>query len=230
MQMEYRKQKQKKLKRGLRMNTFLERFDSFGQALPVFNIKGTEKVSTLTGGISTVLIAVILLTYSSLKLLQLVSKENPNVSEVNELDYYNFEEVLSLQDIDFKIAFSVEGYLSREIKDNPKYVKYIVRQFGKENGYPYERILPYHKCTLEDWKALPMPDKGSFDALAEIKDNPKRGMYCLDLDQEVNLYGNERNANYASLEIILAPCNYVHSHLGYEEDSVHPECIADLNK
>ena len=26
------------------------------------------------------------------------------------------------------------------------------------------------------------------------------------------------------------PCNYIHSHLGYTEDFVTPECIADLEK
>lgn len=77
---------------------------------------------------------------------------------------------------------------------------------------------------------MPVPDKGSFDAIAEIKKNPKRGMYCLDLDEEISLFGNERNDNYASLEIVLVPCNYVHSHLGYEGDSIHPECIADIAK
>ena len=113
--------------RGLQLSNFFGRFDSFAKPLPAFNIKGAESVQTLTGGIFTLFITVIILIYSSLKLLQLASKENPNVSEVNELDFYNFKEVLSLQEIDFKIAFSVEGYLDKEIKDEPKYVKYLVR-------------------------------------------------------------------------------------------------------
>ena len=77
---------------------------------------------------------------------------------------------------------------------------------------------------------MPAPDIASFDVIADIKSDPKRGMYCLDQDEEIDLYGNERNNNHARLEIILLPCNYVHSHLGYEGDSVHPECIADLAK
>ena len=68
-----------------------------------------------------------------------------------ELDFYNFEEVLSLKEINFKIAFSVEGYVEREVKDDPRYVKYLVRTFGKKDGKEFEQILPYHKCIEEDW-------------------------------------------------------------------------------
>ena len=55
-------------------------------------------------------------------------------------------------------------------------------------------------------------------------------MYCIDRDDEVQLeiYGIESNNNFRQLDVIAVPCNYLHGHLGYKGDSIHPECIADL--
>ena len=216
--------------KGLKMHSMLERIDAFGQRIPAFNMKGRTRVHTLTGGCFTFFVVVILLVYSSITLLQLMNKHNPSVSEVKELDFYNFKEILSLKDIDFKIAFSVEGYHSRELKNDHRYVKYLVRTFGFKDGVQFEEILDFHECTDDDWATFQKPDKSSFDTIAEIKRNPKRGMFCLDKEVDIRVYGNERNDNYQRLELVLVPCNYIHTHLGYEGDSVHPECVADLAK
>ena len=42
------------------------------------------------------------------------------------------------------------------------------------------------------------------------------------------VFGEEINAEYQRLEIVLVPCNYLHTHLGYTEDFISDECIADL--
>ena len=55
-------------------------------------------------------------------------------------------------------------------------------------------------------------------------------MYCLDWTEDILLHGNERNDEYTRIEVVLNPCNYIHSHLGYEGDRVHPDCIPDLDK
>ncbi len=70
------------------------------------------------------------------------------------------------------------------------------------------------------------------DQLAVIKGDPERGMYCLDRNQleGIEIYGDEKNQNYARLEILLLPCNYLHTELGWTEDTIHPECIGDLAK
>ena len=49
------------------------------------------------------------------------------------------------------MAFTVEGYHSRERKDDPAYVKYLVRIFGRKNRVEYEKFIPYHLCEDEDW-------------------------------------------------------------------------------
>lgn len=123
-------------------------------------------------------------------------------------------------------------YHNRETKDDHRYVKYVARLFTIVDGEQFERVLSYHKCTAEDWDSFSPPNKSSFDSFSVIKKDPKRAMYCIDdadLDA-ISIYGNERNENYSRLEVILVPCNYVHSYMGYEGDSVHPECIADREK
>ena len=54
-------------------------------------------------------------------------------------------------------------------------------------------------------------------------------MYCLDWDdddvEDMLIYGNNKNDEYSRLDIILVPCNYVHSYLGYEDDYISDECL-----
>ena len=80
-----------------------------------------------------------------------MDRHNPNVAQMTEKNYYDYNEQLDLNEINFRLAFSVEGYHSREHKDDHKYVKYLVRIFGKENGKEYEKMIPFHKCTDSDW-------------------------------------------------------------------------------
>ena len=56
-------------------------------------------------------------------------------------------------------------------------------------------------------------------------------MFCVDWNEGENLqiYGNEKNDEYQRVELVLTPCNYLHTHLGYEGDTIHPECVADLD-
>lgn len=86
----------------------------------------------------------------------------------------------------------------------------MVRTFGKKDGEEFERILPTHECTDEDWDLFPPADKHSLDGITNIREDPKRGMFCLDKDEDISIYGNERNDNFQSLRIYFLPCNYIH--------------------
>ena len=57
-------------------------------------------------------------------------------------------------------------------------------------------------------------------------------MFCLDWndDEPFELIGNSIDDNYTRLEIVLVPCNYMHTQLGYQDDSINPECIGDLEE
>ena len=123
------------------------------------------------------------------------------------------------------------------MKDSDEFVKYLVRMFGIKDGVEYEKILPFHKCTETDWAQFAPPQKGSRDGWETIKDDPKRGMYCLDWKEEpvngingLSVFGNEKNGNYQRIEIVLLPCNYLHTSLGGGTvDIVSKNCNADLD-
>ena len=103
------------------------------------------------GGVISTLIITLVLIYASIKLNQLIIRNNPNINETHIPDHYTIEDRINLDDIGFRMAWSVEGNLDKKNKDDPKYVKWIVRLLGKENGTWYEKILPHHKCTEEDF-------------------------------------------------------------------------------
>ena len=42
--------------------------------------------------------------------------------------------------------------------------------------------------------------------------------------------GYEFDADYVRLEVILVPCNYLHTMMDYRDDSISPECIGDLEE
>ena len=106
----------------------------FGQTLPMFNIKGKSVITTISGGIITVIIYLIMITYSTIKFVQLSQKHNPNVSQYTEKNFFDSSERVNLNEINFRLAFSVEGYHTRQMKDDEQFVKYLVRIYGKKDG------------------------------------------------------------------------------------------------
>ena len=50
-----------------------------------FNVNGEETVKTNTGAAISMIIAVIILYYAALKLVHLMGKNNPNISEYEEI-------------------------------------------------------------------------------------------------------------------------------------------------
>ena len=55
-------------------------------------------------------------------------------------------------------------------------------------------------------------------------------MFCLDWDKQepIEIIGSDIDDDYTRLEVVLVPCNYMHTMLGYQGDSISPECITDL--
>ena len=130
-----------------------------------------------------------------LKLSHLIDKNNPSIAELKETNFYDFNTRVDLNEIGFKMAFSVEGYLDGKIKDDPRYVKLLARMIYKTDGESHEKILSLHKCTEKDWGDFDEPAKGMEDQIDSIKSDPNRGMYCLDKNQMegLEIYGDEKN-------------------------------------
>ena len=132
------------------MGALLEKLDTFGERLPTFNIKGNEKVNTRIGGIATLIIFAVVVAFGGLKLDHLLARKNPNLSSyTKDLDV---DETLNLSERKFRMAFSIEPYYAPyEIKNDPDFVRWVFQLWGKKDGISYEKILPYHLCTEEDY-------------------------------------------------------------------------------
>ena len=53
---------------GSRRNFLIERVDVFGEAIPGFNLKGSKKVNTITGGIFSILLYTVMFMYGLVRL------------------------------------------------------------------------------------------------------------------------------------------------------------------
>ena len=51
-----------------------------------------------------------------------------------------------------RFAFGIEGFLDKQPKDDPRYVKGFARFMGNKDGEGYEKLIPYHKCTKDDFE------------------------------------------------------------------------------
>ena len=132
-----------------------------------------------------------------------------------------------------RFAFGIEGYLDSELKNDPKYVKTVVRMWGKKDGVEYEKFIPYHICTEDDYAQFSPPAPEAVGLLNSMKSKEKRGLYCIDWEaqgEELEVWSVEDDANYQRWEYVLHPCNYVHAEFGDVGDSVGEECIGDLEE
>ena len=103
--------------------------DMFGQQVPSFNLKGQGFVNTVLGGVCTGVIILIVMLFATFKIRMLINKENPVMSELLIPDYYGVDDELYYNDIDFKVAFSVEGYWDEEMKADKRYIKWMARNW-----------------------------------------------------------------------------------------------------
>ena len=57
-------------------------------------------------------------------------------------------------------------------------------------------------------------------------------MFCIDFDENEPdvIFGEFQDDNYFRLEVLITPCNYLHTSNGYTGDSISPECIPELDK
>ena len=172
----------------------------------------------------------VLFMYSTLKFTHLASKHNPNISSFDKVDHYN-DQFINLNARNFRIAITFEDYLSPiKQKSDSRYVKYLFRIYGKRKGIEFQKILPYHVCTDEDYDEFYPTKKQSLLLLQSIREDPDRGMFCIDWDDDdpIELINHEQDYDYARIDVIVTPCNYVHTMLGYEGDSISDECIGDF--
>ena len=134
----------------LSKGSILESVDAFGTPLPTFNIKGRQAVHTRFGGFCTLIISTIIMLYASVKFIHLQTRHNPRLSMYYSNVPPDFS--VSLNEKNMRFAFAIEDFLvPKQLKNDPDYVKWVVRLFGRKDGKYFQKQLPYHICTEEDY-------------------------------------------------------------------------------
>ena len=106
--------------------------------------------------------------------------------------------------------------------EDPNYVKSIVRLVG----FNIEKTISYHKCTEEDLEGF-YPTVIGQEKTSQIVES-SGGYNCIDWNDEdpYLVYGEPYlGMAWQSLEVILAPCNYVGSS---GQHTIPPGCNTDL--
>ena len=108
----------------------LDWIDLFKLPIPSFNVRGRETIGTWPGAVASFCIFFVLILYGALKLSQLMSRANPNISAYVEKNFFDSSEILNLKENNMRFAFGVEGFLDREMKTDSRYVKTLTRITG----------------------------------------------------------------------------------------------------
>ena len=178
------------------MTKTFERLDAFGEPLPSFNIKGKTRVHSLTGGLCTLILIFVILSYASVKFEHLITRHSPIMSSYPK-DLI-LDEKISLSQRNFRMAFAIENYYPPLfLKKNTKYIKWVFRKYGKKDNESFEEILPSHDCTEDDYKEFYPADRKAALLVENIKADPDRGFLCLDWDDvDIEIYGSENESDY----------------------------------
>ena len=132
-----------------------------------------------------------------------------------------------------RIAFAFEGFRDLELKDDPRYVRWIFRQYYKSGGEEKERLLSHHKCTDEDYAQFYEIETSKESTLNRVKESDSHSFLCLDWDDDepFTAYGIEADGDYSRLETMLVPCNYLHNEIDKNSgDTIPEECITDAEE
>ena len=100
--------------------------DFFKQPLPSFHVRGRSFQPSFCGGFASILITLIVIVYGLSTFIQMLHRQNPNVSSflgTGVLD--SSTAIINFRDRPIRIAFGIEGFLDRELKDDNTYVKIL---------------------------------------------------------------------------------------------------------
>ena len=109
----------------------VESLDMFSRDLPSFNLRGQNKVASTTGAIISFVILFILFLYGAVKMTQLASRSNPNITSFVQQNYFDGTNVVNFKERGLRFAFGIEGQLDKALKDDKRYVKWLVRALYK---------------------------------------------------------------------------------------------------
>ena len=126
----------------------------FGLPIRSFNHKGKNKVASGLGTIMSMLILIIALVYAISKAHHIQAVKGQTVSTFEEENEYNsLDNQLNLNERNFRVAFAYRSISSKPFFsfNDPRYVRRVIRTWGYDKLNVFEKIIPFHACTDEDY-------------------------------------------------------------------------------
>ena len=78
--------------------------DNFGKEVPSFNVGGETHINTIPGGMLNLLVLVVTLGYAIGKLAELITRDDPNITNSVVPDYYGPDDEFTFADKSFRLA------------------------------------------------------------------------------------------------------------------------------
>ena len=133
----------------------LRKVDGFGKPIPAFNLGGNTKFQTVPGGILTLVILMVTLSYSFNKFVDMSAGKNPNITQSSVPDYYGQSDQLNLaNDTNFRLAVGTRWHeyaADQSLQYDPQYTRWFARITTKEKDVTTKTDLLMHECTQEDF-------------------------------------------------------------------------------
>ena len=79
------------------------------------------------------------------------------------MEKFTPDKQFNLNEHNVKMAFSFETKFTKKLINDPQYVRWMFKVWTYRNNTKYEKIIPHHECTDEDYaKFYPIrPDEKS---------------------------------------------------------------------
>jgi hypothetical protein len=110
---------------------FMGRVDLFAYPVYGFNIEGREKIGSGVGMLCSILVFLIISTFTIHKATDLSTGKNPLISTTElQGQYQTPNHTLNVSK--FPFAFLVEDYETKELKDDPSMVRFFGMMFWRD--------------------------------------------------------------------------------------------------
>ena len=128
-------------------------YDLFRKEVPRFHVEGRQNIGTGLGCCLSVLLVTLLAVFTGFRSVVLVSGARPNISSFTVKDERKGNQLVDLDQKQFKVAFSVQkldGDNKNPIND-PDFVEWYAFFAEDEKEKRHYTLVMTHKCTEEDY-------------------------------------------------------------------------------
>lgn len=153
------------------------------------------------------MLTIFVLTFTSLKTFNLIQRKGPLITTAEVPGYYDSSFKFNMHDNNFRIAFGIRDFFTKEAKDDPEYVRWHLRVTTKLNQQKHVyKDLTTKKCTEEDYELFYPVSPKYAKALEELKEYDV--LYCYDIEEfkEIEIFGENNNDDTQQLEFNFFPC------------------------